>query len=356
MVARTAEERAVGESDKLIVAEIGDLRFCTRAVVFVVCKSKGRVLITPYRVEGNVGAHLYLAAGVIGRTAAVCLGVPAEEHLVCGSSQAVGALNVGVCAIGIVLGIGNRTGTAVGVIGHGKPVAVGDDGVKRVVSGDLSIKTEGLAVLQSPAEQLLAFRDSKIGDGNHRLGNRALELYIFKCIEDGAVIGVVYCHGKGRLNPLRVDRDIVGGHGLACEVVLCGDGIIGVPAVEYVTFLACGRVNWRIAARAGNVRLKFEALGVNLLPAAHVYNIVAVAGVVEFGVSIAITNLCNHAGDVGKAGYRVTVFFTNGVTGSSLCFIGMMDYKPFTIELNRTSLVTVNGFNIISGGVRSAVV
>ena len=81
-----------------------------------------------------------------------------------------------------------------------------------------------------------------------------------------------------------------------------------MPAAKVIILHAGGFDSGRIASRVRNALFELLGSGVYRLAAAHVYDVVAVAGVVEFGVVIVSSYLGAWRAIKSKAGNRVLIF------------------------------------------------
>ena len=89
-----------------------------------------------------------------------------------------------------------------------------------------------------------------------------------------------------------------------------------MPAAKVIILHAGGFDSGRIASRVRNALFELLGSGVYRLAAAHVYDVVAVAGVVEFGVVIVIFYLGAWRAIKSKAGNRVLIFHGYGIACS----------------------------------------
>ena len=76
-------------------------------------------------------------------------------------------------------------------------------------------------------------------------------------------------------------------------------------------------------------------------------HLIGITRIVEFGVSIGASYLRSHVGDQRKASNGVTIFVTNRIIGSSLRLIDVMNDEPATSNLNGSTLIAAQCFNVI---------
>ena len=237
----------------------------------------------PPGVQIHVAGDLDGTVGIVRLTLAVSAGVPAQEDLV-----AVGEAVV-VHRGKDVLGIDHRivgngcVGCGVSVIGHRVPAAVADLGVQVVILVDLGAEVEGGAVLLHPTQEGLAFRQREsrhfIAADGAVLGNLGEGL-------ENSAIHTMHCHLVGGSHPLGVQGNVVGGHGLAGEVVsLAGAFLAGVPTGKDIIRLFTGEsLGGVIDIRDGLLELLGDSMLIRAI--AHKHDVVAVAVIEEFSAII----------------------------------------------------------------------
>ena len=242
---------------------------------------------------------------------------PAEEHLALGNGEGVGP-HVGVRAGRILLRIING-GAAVG-IRYGVAVLIGIVGVELDVVINFGAEVEGdvsVALLGRPADKRPALARRLLRRGEIFLVDGA-------AVGDGEILlSAGAFHGdvgnaadRGRC-PVGVHRDVLRAH-RAGEAVDMLSGRVVVPAEEDVVLLADGRRRRGLVRRGGDGLLVENALAVrgDLAAAVHVYNIVGVAGVIEFGVVVICFYFRADAGVECEAGDGVLVLASDRVAGA----------------------------------------
>ena len=264
-----AGERIAGAGERLVAqkrhARVVDERAFVllgliRAEVGVVGQRHGGDLVAPDGVERDLGRNLNLAAGVIHRSRAIVLCVPAEEHLARGRRQPRRGLHVRVSVLRVGLGVrGRGAHAAVGVIDHRESFDIDIVGIERDILVDFLVEVEGLIAFSffgAPAHKYplagcfgrlmrrqIVLRDlSAIRNSFQRFGSVAVHADV-----DFAVY-------RGR-RPVGVDHDIVVGHGAAEGMLMSlGAGGVIVPAAKGIVSLAVRR-RGRIA-HFGDILLK----------------------------------------------------------------------------------------------------
>ena len=290
--------------------------FRFRAIVGLIGQGDGRRTRAPHAGEGHVVLDLILIAGLVDIVAVR----PAEEVLSIVRNQLGRSHEVGKAVIRVLLeirrsfyasdaavltryNICNSEGAVLGVVGIEGDVAV-----------NLGVNVEGFAgAIRAGAPAAPGITDLVLHDrflkGIQLISDRAA---ICDTRKRRTIVGTsdcnIRCSVDSRLVPLRVDGDVLRGHGLAVEVVRLLRRRVRVPAAEAIIFLAGGLGRGRIASRVRNALFELLGYGVYRLAAADVDDVVAVAGVVEFGVVIVIFYLGAWRAIKSKAGNRVLIF------------------------------------------------
>ena len=101
-------------------------------------------LVAPYRIEGNISGHENRTAGIFHLACSVSLGIPAEENLALRCDQSIAGKYLCQLVLCISIGISNRSGAAVRVIGYSIALTVVDLSIKHNISGDQCIDIERL--------------------------------------------------------------------------------------------------------------------------------------------------------------------------------------------------------------------
>ena len=323
------------------------------AAVGVIGQGDGGNLFAPDGIEREIVGNRDLAAGVIRRSRAVGLGVPAEEHLAPGNGEGVG-LHVGVRTGGIALHI--RDSILAVSICHGVAALIGIVGVKLDILVNFGAEVEGrvsIAVLRRPASKCPALARRLLRIGEHALVNDAAvgdgEILLSAGAFHGDVGNAAY---RGRC-PVGVHRDVLRAH-RAGEAMGMLSGRVVVPAEEDVFLLADGRRRRGLVRRSGDGLLVENALAVrgDLAAAVHVYNIVGVAGVIESGVVVFAAGLRADTGVECKAGDGVLVLASDRVAGAGGS-IGMMQLVGLAADSGRPALAGQD-FDIIVCRFRAA--
>ena len=307
-IAGAGEAAAVPERHKIVIdVPIFDIGPAL-AAVGVICQGDDRVLIAPDGIEREIVGNRDLAAGVIRRSRAVGLGVPAEEHLAPGNGEGVG-LHVGVRTGGIALHI--RDSILAVSICHGVAALIGIVGVKLDILVNFGAEVEGrvsIAVLRRPASKCPALARRLLRIGEHALVNGA-------AVGDGELLSVGAFHGDVgkavdcRRCPVGVYRNVLRGHGLAIKYIFRQTEGISTPACENIFLHADRRGRKFIISSVGNALLVFIRCRFDRLTVAYIHYIVAVAVVVEAGAIIALAVLSTFAFIYGKAGDIVAILF-----------------------------------------------
>ena len=307
-IAGEGEAAAVPERHKTVIdVPVFDMGPAL-AAVGVIGQGDGGNLFAPDGIEREIVGNRDLAAGVIRRSRAVGLGVPAEEHLALGNGEGVG-LRVGVRTGGIALHI--RDSILAVSICHGVAALIGIVGVKLDILVNFGAEVEGrvsIAVLRRPASKCPALARRLLRIGEHALVNGA-------AVGDGELLSVGAFHGDVgkavdcRRCPVGVYRNVLRGHGLAIKYIFRQTEGISTPAYENIFLHADRRGRKFIISSVGNALLVFIRCRVDRLTVAYIHYIVAVAVVVEAGAIIALAVLSTFAFIYGKAGDIVAILF-----------------------------------------------
>ena len=267
----------VHDCDLLIVRVCGKSLGLIGIKVAVVGDGDRLRLIAVNSGQGNITVDRDLALRIVHIVIAVR---PVEEDLVIGG----GARTVedgGGCALAVAVVVGNRSVVAArGDIGHAIAGLAAELGDQREVVGDLGVRVEGLAVLIGPAEEVLA----RGGRGVFGKGDSALVRNLACCIFLTFDLEGDRMH---RRDPLGINGDILRRHGLAGEDILLFTCRISIPTGKLISFFACG--SSRRVAYIADILLIFFPDCVNGLTVVNEDDIIAVAGVVEFGIVIRLT-------------------------------------------------------------------
>ena len=135
-------------------------------------------------------------------------------------------------------------------------------------------------------------------------------------------------------NPLGVEDHVGSGHGHGVQVSL-GTLIAasrGVPSVEHIGVLfQIGRIfRLKIVAAQRCFVLYTAALIVHICIVVVEFQVVAVAGVVEFCAVEGISNLCASFRIKGKSGNFNKLFYCNRVSGA--CRLVFVEKRVFSIK------------------------
>ena len=307
--ARGQTQRVVigGNRDLTVVGDTIYRLGLVRGEVAVIGDTDSGRLVAPPGVQIHVAGDLDGTVGIVRRAGAVILGVPAQEDLV-----AVGEAVV-VHRGKDVLGIDHRivgngcVGCGVAVIGHRVPAVVAYLGVQVIILVDLGAEAEGRAVLLHPTQEGLAFRQLEVG---------------YDITADGAVLGnlvkgivnaaihIIHRYRVGGSHPLGVQGDGLGGHGLAGKLIgIALAQLVVVPTGKDITFLA-----HRGSGRVVDIRdglLELPGNGLLLSTIVHEHDVIAVAGVIEFG-PVVITTIPGSV-LVSEARDGILVFLCDGI-------------------------------------------
>ena len=265
--------------------------------------------------EGHVAAHLHGLAGLINLVG--CRVLPEQEPQVAilrSQDRGVAAALIGVVVLRarlVAFYVGNLEGfQRSGEVGHQSHGGI-ELGI-RVEQRLCAVAVHGepgagrAAVLRSD----LLHQRLIVGCFHQRgaVGNAqrsALAAHRYRQINGCSDLG-------GR--PLGIEGDVLGGHGLAIELEgLALTGLVIIPTSKLVTRRHTVRPGGFIAHAAQRLLVLHRLL---LFRSAVVDedNVVAVAGVVEFGVIIPSAVLRSLF--VGKSGYGIFVFLCNRIPGS----------------------------------------
>ena len=304
---------------------------------------------------GVIALDLILVAGLVGGRAIR----PAEEVLTISSNQLARGHEVSKAALRVGLAI-HRSGYIVfdDIVFNFEGALFGIVGLQFDVRVNRGILVEGPAVhiapampfilvavlvqlahyLFLPAEKIL--RINRIAVLNIRNYNLRLSINCDRqmdfCIEN-------------RLNPLCIDRDVLRGHGLAGEVIGLFACRVRIPAAEFIAFHVDGLGIRRIRTRIRNALFELLGSGVYRLTAAHIEDLVGVAGVVEFGVVVWPTIGCTFF--IGKAGNRILIFLAYAIAsagtgirmvqliGNAVMLLSRLARKHFYIVVGRFGAV-----------------
>ena len=260
---------------------------------------------------GVIALDLVLIAGLVGGRAVS----PAEEVLAIISNQLARGHEVSKAVLRVGLAI-HRSGYVVlaGNIFYSEGAVLGVVGVEGDIRCDMGLGVEGLAgaiLAGTPAAPGIAFANLRhdfrllfVQRGFNRVALRDVECNRRTSTFDGQIdCAVIY-----GLVPLGIDRDVLRGHGLAGEGICLFTRRVGMPAAKIIILHAGGFDSGRIASRVRNALFELLGDGIYRLAAAHVYDVVAVAGVVEFGVVVASAYRGTWRAIKSKAGNRVLIF------------------------------------------------
>ena len=126
-------------------------------------------------------------------------------------------------------------------------------------------------------------------------------------------------HRKGGSLPLGINGDVLRRHGLV-EIIGRFTCRISIPTGENVTFFAFGHSGRLIVSSVSDGDLEFVGDGVLIIIAlsagVHIHNVVAVAGIVEFGIIISVFTGPSSIGlkcfEI-EASDRILVFFSDSI-------------------------------------------
>ena len=290
-----AGEGVCDGGDGLVIGEVFNHVLACAAIGFIGqgCASGTRA---PLGGEGDdvpfisvIALDLVLIAGLVGGRAVR----PAEEVLAIISNQLARGHEVSKAVLRVGLAI-HRSGYVVlaGNIFYSEGAVLGVVGVEGDVAVNLGVNVEGLAgtvragAPAAPRIAVLVLHDRFL-KGIQLFGNRAAVLDTLKRRTSvGAIDLNMRLAVDSRLVPLGVNGHVLRRHGLAGEAVRLRRRWVRVPAAEFIGFLAFGLGRGRIASRVRNALFELLGDGVYRLAAAHIDDVVAVAGVVEFGVVV----------------------------------------------------------------------
>ena len=238
-------------------------------------------LVAPYRIEGNISGHENRTAGIFHLACSVSLGIPAEENLALRCSQSIAGKYLCQLVLCISIGISNRSGTAVRVIGYSIALTVVDLSIKHNISCDPRIDIERLRAgyIICPTVEAVTFMQSDLGNLFRNacvVGNVIITRYFFAVSHKLDV-------ADGR-SPFCVNGDVVCGHNLTCKIARRGKRLIKIPTLKDIIRRDTIRSIRRILSRLADISLIliFHAI-YRMVTVIHINNIIAVAGIVELG-------------------------------------------------------------------------
>ena len=290
--------------------------------------------------EGHVAAHLHGLAGLIDLVG--CRVLPEQEPQVAilrSQDRGVAAALIGVVvlrALLVAFRVGNREGfQRSGEVGHQNHRGI-----------ELGIRVEqrlcAVAVHGEPGAGRAAVLRSDL------LHQRLIS----GCFHQRGAVGnaqrsAFAAHRHRQINgcsdlggrPLGIEGDVLGGHGLAIELEgLALTGLVIIPTSKLVTRRHTVRPGGFIAHAAQRLLVLH---GLRLFRSAVVDedNVVAVAGVVEFGVII----IAAKAGSflIGKTGDRISIFLCDNISPARRG-IAMVQLVGNSALVDRTSLSREN--------------
>ena len=238
---------------------------------------------------GVIALDLILIAGLVGGRAVI----PAEEVLAIISNQLARGHEVSKAVLRVGLAI-HRSGYVVlaGNIFYSEGAVLGVVGVEGDVRIDLGVNVEGLALAVrggAPAAPRIAglVLHDRFLKGIQLFGNRAAVLDTLKRRTSvGAIDLNMRRSVDSRLIPFGVNSHVLCGHSLAGEGICLSARRVGVPTAERERIGKRGRSRGSIAARIGNALLVIVRSGFYRNAVIDINDIIAVAGVVEFGVIV----------------------------------------------------------------------
>ena len=318
--------------------------------VAVIGDTDSRRLVAPLGVQRHIAGDLHGTVGIVRLAGAVGLGVPTQEDL--GVVGEAVALDGGLGALGVLLGVGHGAGAAVGIVGHRVTGAVAHLGVQVIVHGDLGARIEGQTTIDRPAQEAVASIERElelsfqlgqlIGDGITLLDNNLANL---------VVVLIIHRYRVGGSHPLGVQGNVVGGHGLAGEDEgVTGALLVGVPTVKDVVRLFTGEsLGGVINIRDGLLELLGDSMLIRAI--AHKHDVVAVAGVIELGLVVVVLTpapapLCRKRLE-GKTGDGVLVLVSDTIAcaGRGVAVMQLI----VQIARARRSGLTRQDFHIVVG-------
>ena len=236
-----------------------------------------------------IALDLILVAGLVGGRAVI----PAEEVLAISSNQLARGHEVSKAVLCVGLGI-HRSGYVIldGNVFYGKGAVLGVVGEEGDVAVNLGVNVEGLAGAVragAPAAPRIAglVLHDRFLKGIQLFGNRAAVLDTLKRRTSvGAIDLNMRRSVDSRLIPFGVNSHVLCGHSLAGEGICLSARRVGVPTAERERIGKRGRSCGSIAARIGNALLVIVRSGFYRNAVIDINDIIAVAGVVEFGVVI----------------------------------------------------------------------
>ena len=295
--------------------------------------------------EGHVAAHLHGLAGLIDLVG--CRVLPEQEPQVAilrSQDCGVAAALIGVVvlrALLVAFYVGNREGfQRSGEVGHQSHRGI-----------ELGIRVEqrlcAVAVHGEPGAGRAAVLRSDL------LHQRLIP----GCFHQRGAVGnaqrsALAAHRHRQINgcsdlggrPLGIEGDVLGGHGLAIEYEgIAFTGLVIIPTSKLVTRRHTGRPGGFIAYAAQRLLVLH---GLRLFRSAVVDedNVVAVAGVVEFGVVI----IAAKAGSflIGKTGDRISIFLCDNISPARRG-IAMVQLVGNSALVDRTSLSRENLYIVV---------
>ena len=265
-----------------VIGEAGFRHVIAFAAVGLVGQGDGGGTSAPDAGEGYVVLDLILIAGLVG---VLAIG-PAEEVLAI-RDKFVRRHEVSIAILRVLLGV-RRGGNAVlaGYISYGEGAILGIIRIEEDIVIDFGIDVEGVTGAVRAGAPTTPSIAGLVG---HDLfleliqlcGNRIAIGNIADGFSSATLNGHAYIAGKGRLNPLSVDRDVLRGHDFACEFIFLFARGVSKPAGKNIVFHADRLGFRRIVSRISDALLKQVTSRFYPNAIADVNDIVTVAGIIE---------------------------------------------------------------------------
>ena len=268
--------------------------FRFRAIIGHIGQGDGCGTSAPHASEGHVVLDLILVAGLVDSISAI---FPTEEVLSIVRNQLGRSHEVGKAVIRVLLGI-RRSVYARDVnvlisynISNGEGAVLGVVGIEGDVAVNLGVNVEGLTgAVRAGAPA--APRIARVVRHDLRLkiiqliSNRATVFNVLDGFGRAANNSLEHLTSKGRFRPLSIEGNVPRRHGLAGKVISrTSTKFIIIPTAKGIVLLANRR--GRCIAYALNILFVLLRNGLVRCTAIYENDVVAVAGVVEFGVVVA---------------------------------------------------------------------
>ena len=347
------ESAVIRNLDLLVVRHCFGGTFLISTEVAVIRDGHSGSLVAPDGVQRHIAGDLHGTVGIVRRAGAVSLGVPAQEDLAV-VGEAV-ALDGGLGALGVLLGVGHGAGSAsgIGIVGHRVLRLATDFGAQLVIFGDLGAEIEGHTIegifiaFQHPAQEFVVAVLCNLAHGHIGFVDGAVHGNLGEGLENSPTVYIIYRHRVGGSHPLGVQGDVLRGHSLVGEDM--GGAFaqfVVIPAGERIALFACGCSGGGVG-HIGDIRLILLGHGVHHITAVNKLDLVAVAVVVELS-AVVYTSVPRTVSFIsGKAGDVIEVLIPGNAGIAHHYRIGMM--QRILSPVNGDAVLALQNLNIVAG-------